>query len=199
MNTPTHLLIGAAALAAPRTATGDRWRNPAIVLFALLPDLGLFVLFVWARLIQGASEQVLWDDIYWEDHWQTLFAIGNSVPLYLALLIAGLVLRATRLGRLIIVAACAALLHLAFDLPVHADDAHRHFWPISDWRFHSPISYWDPDHHGDTMTAIEIALGLALSVILWRRFPSRIVRGCLVGAMTLYVAVPAYFTVMLGD
>jgi len=35
-------------------------------------------------------------------------------------------------------------LHALFDFPLHHDDGHRHFWPFSEFRFDSPVSYWDP-------------------------------------------------------
>ena len=98
MNTPTHLLIGAAVLARPQSETGERWRNPVVLAAALLPDLGLFVLFAWERIVRGVTEEELWRVIYWQDHWQAVLAVGNSVPLYLTLLVAGLVWRRTRCG-----------------------------------------------------------------------------------------------------
>ncbi len=64
----------------------------------------------------------------------------------------------------------AGLLHLAFDLPLHHEDARRHFWPISDAVFRSPVSYWDPRHYGHIAAPVEVMLCLALSVVLWRRF-----------------------------
>ena len=94
--------------------------------------------------------------------------------------------------------ALAALAHLAADLPVHADDAHRHFWPLTDWRFHSPISYWDRDHHGGLASMAEAVLGVVLCVVLWRRFGVAWVRVLLALAALTYVAVPLYFTLVLG-
>ena len=94
--------------------------------------------------------------------------------------------------------AIAALLHIAGDLPVHADDAHRHFWPLSDWRFHSPVSYWNPDQGGAWFSFTEAAIGIGAAVLLFRRFRSVWVRAMTMLAITAYVAVPAYFTLMLG-
>ena len=94
--------------------------------------------------------------------------------------------------------ALAALVHLAGDLPLHADDAHRHFWPLTDWRFHSPVSYWDRAHHGGVFSVIEAALGVVLCVMLWSRFHAAWVRALLVLAATVYVGVPLYFTLALG-
>ena len=194
MNTPTHLLIGAAVLARPAEDAAARRRNAAILTGALVSDAAIFILFAWARLLQGISEHRLWSEIYWQEPWQTLVAIGNSIPLYLGLLLFGLVAR----SQIAIVFAAAALLHLAFDLPFHHDDAHPHFWPFSDWRFHSPLSYWDHDHYGRFVSLAEIALAVVLIVFLWRRFASRLVRALLLLAFATYVAVPAYFTLMLG-
>ena len=59
MNTSTHLLIGAAALARRDPDGSQRWRNRAIVVGALLPDAAIFVLFGWARGIAGISEHEL--------------------------------------------------------------------------------------------------------------------------------------------
>ena len=95
--------------------------------------------------------------------------------------------------------ALAALLHLACDLPVHADDAHRHFWPLTDWRFHSPVSYWNPAQGGDWFVFVEAALGIVAAVVLFRRFRALWVRALTVLAITAYVAVPLYFTLMLGE
>ncbi|WP_299624635.1 hypothetical protein [Pelagibius sp.] len=194
MNTPTHLLIGAAVLARPAEDAAARRRNAAILIGALVCDAAIFILFAWARLLQGISEHRLWSEVYWQEPWQTLVAIGNSIPLYLGLLIFGLVAR----SQIAIVFAAAALLHLAFDLPFHHDDAHPHFWPFSDWRFHAPLSYWDRDHHGQLVSLAEIGLAVVLIVFLWRRFASRLVRAVLLLAFATYVAVPAYFTLMLG-
>ena len=194
MNTPTHLLIGAAVLARPAEDAAGRRRNAAILIGALVSDAAIFILFAWARLLQGVSEHRLWSEVYWQEPWQTLVAIANSIPLYLGLLIYGLVAR----SQIAIVFAAAALLHLAFDLPFHHDDAHPHFWPFSDWRFHSPLSYWDHAHYGRFVSLAEIGLAIVLIVLLWRRFRSRLVRALLLLALATYVAVPAYFTLMLG-
>ena len=94
--------------------------------------------------------------------------------------------------------ALAALVHLAGDLPLHADDAHRHFWPVTDWRFHSPVSYWDPAHHGTLASVAEGVLGVVLCVVLWRRFPARWVRALVALAAAVYVGVPLYWSLVMG-
>ena len=60
------------------------------------------------------------------------------------------------------------LVHCVFDFPVHHDDGHRHFFPISQFRFQSPVSYWDPNHFGKITGLIEILFFLAGSIFLWQ-------------------------------
>jgi len=204
MNTPTHLLMGAALLSRSRdrwqgSSKSQRWFNALILLGALIPDLGLFVLFVWARGILGVSEDQLWSEVYWRANWQTVFTIGNSIPLFGFLLVLGVVFRRYTWSLYMVGFASAALIHLAFDLPFHHDDAHAHFWPFTDWRFNSPLSYWDPAHHGGVMQIIEVTMALGLIAVLWRRFPgNRALSAVLVVALISYIAVPVYFTMMMS-
>lgn len=194
MNTPTHLLVAAGLLAKPAATARAKWRNAAILVGALLPDLSIYVLFVWARMFAGIGERELWAETYWTEPWQTLGKIGNSFPVFAVL--AALAL-ATR-SKWLLALALAALLHLALDLPVHVDDAHIHFWPLTEWRFRSVVSYWDARFHGDVFFWLELALGLVLTAILWRRFTGRVTRAVLGLGVTLYIAVPVYFFVMLA-
>ena len=87
----------------------------------------------------------------------------NSIPVYAALAVAGWVV--SRKGMALF--AASAIIHCVLDLLVHHDDGHRHFFPFSDFRFQSPVSYWDPAHHGNIIGLLEIVLVIALSVWLW--------------------------------
>lgn len=194
MNTPTHLLLSAAILARDDKRPAPPGRNWAVIVGALIPDAAIFVMFAWTRLIQGASEREVWSTLYWQEPWQSLVAVANSVPLFAALALAGLAARSP----LILLIALSALIHLAFDLPFHHDDAHPHFWPFTDWRFHSPLSYWDPRHHGSIVSIAEAVLAVGLIVLLWRRFQGRLVRAALALGLASYVAVPVYFSLALG-
>jgi len=204
MNTPTHLLMGAALLSRNRsrwqgTTTSQRWFNALVLVGALVPDLGLFVLFVWARGILGVSEDQLWSEIYWQSNWQAAFTIGNSIPLFGLLFALGAVFRKHTGGLFLMGFAAAAFTHLTFDFPFHHDDAHAHFWPFTDWRFNSPLSYWDPAHHGEIVQIIEVVMAIVLMGVLWKRFPGhRILSAVLIVALISYIAVPIYFTMMMG-
>lgn len=190
MNTPTHLLTSVVLLARP----GAPKRNMAVIFGALVPDLSIYILFVWAKFIVQVPEHEIWRQLYWQEPWQTMSALSNSLLLYATLLAFGL----WRTWPLAAVVGASALCHLALDFPFHASDAHRHFWPISDWRFHSPLSYWDSSHHGDLVSAIELAMALTFMWIIYRRFEGIWVRAALAVALVSDVAVPLYFTLTLG-
>ena len=51
--------------------------------------------------------------------------------------------------------------HVAADALTHGSDARTLFWPISGWRFESPISYRERDRHALPVTIAEHALVLA--------------------------------------
>ncbi len=177
MNTPAHVLVAAAALAKPDAPR----RNIVMVLGSLIPDALIFWMVFWEGTINGRSARVIFDELYFSDFWQRFFAIPNSIPLYIAGIALGLWLRI----ELLWVFCGAALLHVLGDLPLHHDDGHSHFWPFTMWKFESPVSYWDPGHHGNLVGALEITLCLALAALLWRRFKGPIGRALILGVMAM--------------
>lgn len=162
MMTPSHMLMGAALF---RARTGAAW---AAAGGGLLPDVPSFVL-VGIAMLQRQDSETIFRTLYFSDAWQLIMAPSHSAPLWLAGLLAGWALRSD----LAIAFAVSGLLHQLTDFLLHADDAHRHFWPLSDWRFESPISYWDPRHYGAWVGGVEVALFAGLAWLLVRRFPSR--------------------------
>ena len=60
------------------------------------------------------------------------------------------------------------LLHALADLPLHAEDAHRHFLPFSHYRFISPISYWDVRYHAREVAIVETLVVAGAAAFLWR-------------------------------
>ncbi|WP_037310276.1 hypothetical protein [Ruegeria halocynthiae] len=161
MNTPAHLLIGAAAFARP--AQGRiLW---AAVIGSLLPDLSLYVMAGVSLYVLGIPAQVVFDQLYFSPAWQTVFAIDNSFILWGSALLVGL----WRGWRVLTVAASAGFLHLAMDFMLHAGDGRPQFWPLSDWVFDSPISYWDSSHHALWVAPVSVAICAGLYVILLNR------------------------------
>ncbi len=174
MNTPSHVVIGLAAFARP----GAPGVTAAAVAGSLAPDLSLYFMSAWAMLVLDIPARVVFDELYFSDVWQGVFAVDNSFIVWGCLLVLGLVLSR---GWLIAFAG-AAILHLAFDFPFHNDDARAHFWPLTDWVFVSPLSYWDRRHFGTAVGAFETGLVLILCVVLFRRFRPTVAR---LGIVTL--------------
>ena len=87
------------------------------------------------------------------------------------------------------------VLHHLADLPLHHDDAHQHFWPLSSVRFISPVSYWDVDHLGRLGATIELVLVLIASAYLLPRLSSRFSQGLL--ASTVALVAVAYGALVL--
>ena len=161
MNTPAHLLIGAAAFSRPNR----KHSLTAALLGALAPDISLYVMVAVSIFAMGVPAQVVFREYYYSDAWQSVFAVDNSFIVWGVLL--GLAL--WRRWPLIAVFAGAGLLHLLMDFPLHTHDARQHFWPVSNWVFHSPVSYWDTRAHAGIVGPIEFALSLlSAMVLLWR-------------------------------
>lgn len=162
MNTPAHLLLGAAALAGP----DRRGTTAAALLGALAPDLSLYLMAGVALVVLQIPPQVVFDELYFTDAWQTVFAIDNSFLVWAALF--GLAVWSRR--PVLVTFTAAALLHVATDFPFHNDDARPHFWPLTDWRFESPLSYWNSDHGARWLAPLEGLLCLGLTVVLVARY-----------------------------
>ncbi|MEP0332702.1 MAG: hypothetical protein ABJM26_17825 [Anderseniella sp.] len=193
MNTQTHLLLASALL----TRRGEKARNVAIVVGALLPDVPVFALFGIASAM-GYTSQDVFGDFYFREEMRNLMGAFNSF--FVAALIAatGWLGREKWWGWPMVFFAAAMTVHAASDLPVHVDDGHRHFWPFSSFVFNSPLSYWDRSHHGGVVSAIEAVLGIVCAIVLWRRFPVTWIRALCALAITAYIAVPAYWIWMFG-
>lgn len=161
VNTPAHLLIGAAVF--------GRQKSVAVIMAAfagaLLPDLSLYLMAGTSLFILGIPPQIVFDELYFSDAWQTVFAIDNSFILWGLLL--GVAIRARAPWAVALTG--AAFLHLCLDFPLHHDDGRPHFWPLSNWVFESPVSYWDRDRGALWVAPMEAAGAIAAAVILWQQ------------------------------
>jgi membrane-bound metal-dependent hydrolase YbcI (DUF457 family) len=195
MNTQTHVIMGAALLGGklPKSA----WAG---ALGGLMPDLPMLAIVACLQCF-GVPGPIIFGFLYWQNWWQITNGIAHNFWLWGGLCLLS-IWRRERLSAsaesmdrwgLVFTFAAAALLHSAVDFLVHREDAHMSFWPVTRWKFMSPVSYYDPAHYGHYAAAFEAVMGFALAALLLRRFASRWVRGALALAMLLYVAVPAYF------
>ncbi len=174
MNTPAHAALNLLVLG--RT---ERDALP-VAIGAIAPDLPMLVFYAWERLVRGVPESAIWSQRYFDPGWQTVFDTSHSIPLlliglalvYVTSRVAG---RTGQSGpqRFIGLFLGSMVIHALADLPLHREDAHRHFFPLSDWRFVSPVSYWDPRHFGVYAGIGEIVLVVGASIFLYRRYRGR--------------------------
>lgn len=144
-----------------------------------MPDLPMLAFYVYQRGVLDTPEAVIWSDAYFQPNWQILFDLFHSLPL---LCLAALISWRARTPRLLAFIT-SMILHSLTDLPLHHDDAHAHFLPISSWRFESPISYWDAQYHGRLVAAVELLFVLVGASVLVLR--SRLKAWRVIGALTL--------------
>lgn len=189
MNTSAHAVLNLAFLGRKHK---PEW-NPLIIWGALIPDLAMFVFYAYLRLGTDMPEGQIWSVEYFKPSWQLVFDVFNSIPL--ALLGVGVMLYAKRTGIALLFA--SVVLHCLEDLPLHNDDAHRHFWPLSDYRFISPVSYWDPAHYGQIAGLLEVILMAAASIYVFRRVRSRWTKGLLIVANALPPLVYLWFVLLI--
>lgn len=184
MNTPAHLVANLLAL-----SRRDRPREVLpLTLGALLPDAPMFLFYAWERLVLQVPEMTLWRERYFDPGWQTFFDVFNSIPLIalgtLAARLAGARWDGARWWMALFV---SMGVHAVIDLPLHREDAHRHFWPLTDWRYVSPVSYWHPEYYGWWVSLAEIGLVLVGAAVLWRRHPERWIRALATSIAGLYL------------
>lgn len=190
MNTPAHVVLNLLILGGKKQSEN----NLTIVLGAILPDLPMFLFYFWEKFIRGTEEKLIWSVHYFDPNWQAFFDIFNSLPL---IIIGGVV--SYYRGAMGFVALFGSMaLHALGDLPLHHDDGHHHFFPFSNWRFDSPVSYWDPRHYGNIVAPLEAIAVLVGCFILLRRhtsIPARVTIGIVVA---LYVIYWGYALVVWG-
>lgn len=159
MNTPSHAILNLTALGKGNFPE----YNLLIVLSGIVPDLPIFLFYGWAKLIQKLPESTIWSEAYYGQGWQTAIALFHSIPLAAIALLIGYWLNWQPLQ----VFSLGLIGHSLLDLPVHHEDAHRHFFPFSNYRFISPFSYWNPAHYGVWVSAIEILLVMGGTIYCW--------------------------------
>lgn len=178
MNTPSHI-IGNLALLGRSSSPQLDW---PIALGALLPDLPIFLFYAWAKGVAQLPDAQIWSTAYFESGWQGVFALSHSIPVALL----GLAIAYGFKHAMGMVLFGSMVLHDLADLPVHHDDAHRHFYPLSNYRFISPVSYWDRDHYGAIVALLELVLVAIATGVLLRRGQPRWGHGLLLATNALY-------------
>lgn len=159
MNTPAHLMLNLGLLG---------WKKPpslqlAALAGAVLPDVPMFLFYFWKKIWRGLPESVIWEQ-YFDARWQIVFDLFHSFPVA----ILGGALSLWLKWKMLSLFFASVALHSLGDIFVHHDDAHRHFYPLSNWQFVSPVSYWDPHFHGDVFSLVEILMVGMVGIWIWR-------------------------------
>ncbi len=144
--------------------------NPATVWAAVgatIPDLPAITGATWLFAKNRAFSREAFDSKVCA---RTVFrapdAALHSIP---PLLLAFSLLAATKIRGAPLALALGWAGHITTDALTHGTDARPIFWPLSDKRFQSPISYRERDRHALAVTVLEHALVLA-SLIHLRRY-----------------------------
>ncbi len=193
MNTQSHILMGAVLFG--RKVPGTAWAG---AMGGLTPDIPMFAIVAFLRLTGHGFDEIF-GKLYWSGWWQICNAIGHNFLLWSSVFLISLRMNAVgnaklaERSRYAVAFSGSALLHSAVDFLVHRNDAHMHFWPLSQWRFVSPVSYWDSAHYGTPFGLFEASLGLTMAALLFRQFQRLAIRVLLALIIVLYAAVPAFF------
>ena len=182
MNTPAHAVLNLVALGRKDSAH----TVVPILVGGVLPDVPMFAFYFIEKIVLGTPERVIWSTRYYDPVWQGIIDLVHSVPVILILLGA-----AWWIGSRWFAACFASMaLHIPGDFFLHHDDAHRHFFPVTNWRFESPVSYWDSRHYGDRVETLEmLAVVLALGLLI-KRYDGRSARakvGIMAGAYAAHL------------
>ena len=168
MMSQTHLIFGMTAFGRP----GNARLTLAALVGSFLPDASLYLLAGSHLFLLGTPPAVVFGELYYSENWQSIFRIDNSFVIWGVLMALALMAR----SRVAMALCGAVLLHLSLDFPLHNDDARAHFWPITDWKFLSPVSYWDDRYYGHIVGPLEVAMSLVCCAWLFRRFQGRAAR-----------------------
>jgi hypothetical protein len=156
-----------------------------LALGAVLPDLPYCVVFGVSAVEHGP--RAIADMRVWESLWRSwpVCALHSFVPwgavslLYLSAV--AWVPSRPRRSRVAaraaapVAASLGALLagwgsHVVVDMLTHRSDGYPIFWPLSDYRFPTPVSYWEPGYHGRLFALVcDGAMALALLWLGWQR------------------------------
>tara|TARA_B100000745_G_scaffold199280_1_gene131432 strand:+ start:803 stop:1390 length:588 start_codon:yes stop_codon:yes gene_type:complete len=138
----------------------------------ILPDIAIYFFFSYYKLIMSAPTNLIWSELYFSSAWTPIFTLAHSFILWLVLLIVSRLYKKRWLFWLSI----GAFTHSVTDFFVHNTDAYAHFWPFFNWKFFSPLSYWDPNYYGEFVSRLDSFFVLLLLLFLFRRYQSTTVR-----------------------
>lgn len=179
MNTPSHAIINLAILGRNQHS---EW-NLLIVAGGILPDIPIFLFYFWAKYIARLPPATIWSESYFEPGVQNIIALFHSIPLAVIGWLIAYYFGWQNLQFLFL----SMVLHSLGDFPVHNDDAHRHFFPFSNYRFISPLSYWDRNHYGSIVSFVEMLLVMLSTYKVFGLVNSYVGKGLLIAVNCFYL------------
>lgn len=154
----------------------------AAVVGALLPDVSIFLFYGYYKFIGGVSNTIIWSDLYFNSPWTAIIMLSHSFIIWPTLFIGAVlfswpILRWLSLG---------ALMHSVTDFFVHNSDAYAHFWPLSNWKYVSPLSYWDPNYYGILIGRLDAMFVLILLLYLYQQAKSKLLKRSIIVLILFY-------------
>jgi hypothetical protein len=157
--------------------------NVAVTIGAILPDLPIFIFYGITKLIYRLPEKQIWIETYYTPIVQFWVSLGHSIPLA-AIGLCLCLFYDKHFGTALF---ASTICHSLLDLPVHNSDAHRHFFPFSDYRLISPFSYWDIKHYGRIVALVELLLVLVATPFALILLKHRFTQGLVIAIDLLYL------------
>lgn len=184
MITPSHIIYSWAAAKSLDTKLGvDKVRITGALIGGFLPDIPAYLFFFYTTFIMQASQQKIWGDLYFSSGWSPFITLSHSFILWPLLLLLSYFWG----KKLVFWIASSALLHIIMDFTVHHDDAYRHFYPLTNWRFESPLSYWDPAYYGNIVGSVDTIVVLLLLIYIIKQTDSINLQRLIVGVGIIYI------------
>jgi hypothetical protein len=182
MITPSHIIYSWAIAKATKKSP-DKRRTLAYVAGGLVPDLPTYVFFFVNTFLLGTSQQKMWDILYFESVWSPFITLSHSLVLWPVILLLATIVKQS----LIKYFASSAFFHVSLDFFVHHDDAYRHFWPVTEWKFMSPFSYYDPQYFGNWVSGIDTLVVIGLLAWLSTIYTNKKARVGIMVIIILYI------------
>ncbi len=172
MNSPSHLLLHL-WLRKYFQEKKNIYIPKSFVVWAIAPDIGLYLcvfIYMWySQLYLGndARETALYmfDILYFEHPlWIFAYNLFHSPLMILMFLWLWRVFQ-NYLGKyykMYMWFLIGCMLHTFFDIPLHHNDGPRIFYPLSDYIFYSPVSYWNTDYYAWYIIPLELLMNLIM-------------------------------------
>jgi hypothetical protein len=131
---------------------------------AILPDLPYCVFFVAAAVERGP--RAFADLALWRSIWGNPVVLGlhSFLPWGVALLLL-ISTRAWRRSPALAAFVAGWGSHVVIDMLTHRSDGYPIFWPLSAYRFPTPVSYWERAYHGRAFSLV--CDGGILVLLIW--------------------------------